>query len=431
MASFFDKCVAGAGRWLSLAAVIGCSEAAPTVGAQENSAASVSEKSVDDNPVAANRSTNSRPEELRRSWPTFRGDLQRTGRAYRTGPRTGHLKWIFRTGGRIYADTAIAPDGTLYVASHDHFIYAVSSDGRELWSYDTKGKIWSSPALAKDGTIYVGSDADRLVALFPTGSLRWLFSTAQEAALDNREKAARWDVDTSPAVLADGTIVFGAYTHLIALRPSGTPRWNFVAGAEKAKVFSSPAVGRDGTIFFGTQGSYFFALNESAKVLWYVKTDGDNDSTPVVGDDGTVYFASDDGFVRAVSPGGNIKWTFEVGHPIRAPLALGHDGTIYASTFAEQPFLIALDGVSGEEKWRFLTEPGEGAFFGIQSGALVDAESYVYFGARDHSVYCLDPDGKKVWSYRTGDQVDSSPVLGADGVLYIGSDDGRLYAFDS
>jgi outer membrane protein assembly factor BamB len=122
-------------------------------------------------------------------------------------------------------------------------------------------------------------------------------------------------------------------------------------------------------------------------------------------------------------------WEKDVGSPVRAPLALRHDGAVIAATYGKVPFVIALKGDSGEEKWRFAIEPGDGAFYGIQSGPLLDGEGYVYFGGRDHYVYCLTPDGKLSWKYETGDQVDSSPVLGPDGTLYIGSDDKRLYAF--
>jgi len=36
----------------------------------------------------------------------------------------------------------------------------------------------------------------------------------------------------------------------------------------------------------------------------------------------------------------------------------------------------------------------------------------------------------QLWSYQTGDPVYSSPAV-ADGVMYVGSNDGNVYAFDS
>ncbi len=365
-------------------------------------------------------------------WTTFRGTAQRTGRSDVAGPRKPRQKWVFRTGGRIWADATVSRDGeTIYVASHDGNLYAVGRDGRKVWSHDAGGKIWTTPALGRDGAVYVGSDADRLIAIDPSGSERWVFSTEQPPRKGDKPKAGRYDVDTSPLVLADETVVFGCHTNLFALRPtSGGLRWMFEAGVGRSKIFSSPAMGHDGTIYFGTQGDFFFALNDSAKVLWHHETGKDNDSTAAVGDDGTVYFGSDDGSLRAMAPGGSLRWEAKVGAAIRAPLAIGHDGTIYASTYGKEPFLGAYRHTDGKELWRFSTRPGDGAHYGIQSGALVDAEGYIYFGGRDHYVYCLSPDGKLVWEYETGQQVDSSPVMGPDGTLYIGSDDTRLYAFE-
>ena len=34
------------------------------------------------------------------------------------------------------------------------------------------------------------------------------------------------------------------------------------------------------------------------------------------------------------------------------------------------------------------------------------------------------------WRFETGGDVDSSPAIGADGTVYVGSDDGNLYAID-
>lgn len=364
-------------------------------------------------------------------WFTFRGTPQRTGRSVVAGPRRSALKWVFRTQGRVYADAAIDRGGeTVYVASHDHHLYAVGPDGRERWSYDARGKIWTSPAIGRDGTVYFGSDADRLIALYPDGRERWIFSTEQPPEKGDKPEAGRYDVDTSPVLAADGSVIFGSHVNLFALRArSGSTRWVFTAGVGRAKIFSSPALGYDGSIYFGTQGRYFFALDASSKVLWHVKTGRDNDGTPAVGDDGTVYFGSDDGKLRAMAPGGTPRWEVPLGAPIRAPIAVGHDGTVFASTYGERPFIAAFDPKGGTEKWRFHIEPGQGDMYGIQSGALIDKDGHVYFGSRDRRVYCLSPAGELVWRHETGDQVDSGPVLGPDGTLYVGSDDGRLYAF--
>ncbi len=49
------------------------------------------------------------------------------------------------------------------------------------------------------------------------------------------------------------------------------------------------------------------------------------------------------------------------------------------------------------------------------------------WGVVDYKVYALK-DGKKLWDYKTGDWVISSPCLGPDGTVYVGSHDHKVYA---
>ena len=36
--------------------------------------------------------------------------------------------------------------------------------------------------------------------------------------------------------------------------------------------------------------------------------------------------------------------------------------------------------------------------------------------------------GRKLWEFETGSAIESSPAIGANGTVYVGSDDGWLYA---
>ena len=36
--------------------------------------------------------------------------------------------------------------------------------------------------------------------------------------------------------------------------------------------------------------------------------------------------------------------------------------------------------------------------------------------------------GTPIWEFGTGDKLYSSPAIGSDGTVYVGSDDGKLYA---
>ena len=55
----------------------------------------------------------------------------------------------------------------------------------------------------------------------------------------------------------------------------------------------------------------------------------------------------------------------------------------------------------------------------------------MFVGGRDKMMHALDAmSGKEAWSFQTGARIDSSPAI-AGGRGYVGSNDGKLYVFDS
>ncbi|NOR22954.1 MAG: PQQ-binding-like beta-propeller repeat protein, partial [Desulforhopalus sp.] len=49
------------------------------------------------------------------------------------------------------------------------------------------------------------------------------------------------------------------------------------------------------------------------------------------------------------------------------------------------------------------------------------------FGVPDHAAAQV---GSEKWAFTTGGWVDSSPAIGADGTIYVGSYDNKLYAIN-
>src|SRR3954471_8958654 len=55
----------------------------------------------------------------------------------------------------------------------------------------------------------------------------------------------------------------------------------------------------------------------------------------------------------------------------------------------------------------------------------------VFAGSADHHLYAFNArEGGVLWTGTTGGPVHSSPTV-SNGVVYVGSDDGKLYAFQS
>ncbi|MBN2082493.1 PQQ-binding-like beta-propeller repeat protein [bacterium] len=75
-------------------------------------------------------------------------------------------------------------------------------------------------------------------------------------------------------------------------------------------------------------------------------------------------------------------------------------------------------------KWTYTTQSG------VFSSPAIGTDGTVYVGSQDDKLYALNPNGTLNWSYTTGDNVDSSPAVGTDGTVYVGSSDNNLYALN-
>ncbi|WP_068345874.1 outer membrane protein assembly factor BamB family protein [Kosmotoga arenicorallina] len=73
-------------------------------------------------------------------------------------------------------------------------------------------------------------------------------------------------------------------------------------------------------------------------------------------------------------------------------------------------------------KWKYQT-----GYRTISSPAIGN-DGTVYVGSRDNYLHAINPDGTVKWKFEASDDVDSSPAIGNDGTIYIGSYDGHLYA---
>jgi len=88
-------------------------------------------------------------------------------------------------------------------------------------------------------------------------------------------------------------------------------------------------------------------------------------------------------------------------------------------------YLYALNP-NGTLKWRYETwETGS-----VPSSPAIGADGIVYVGSRDQYLYALNPDGTLKWRYETGSSVSSSPAICVDGTVYVGSWDHSLYALN-
>ncbi|MAQ17657.1 MAG: hypothetical protein CMN30_23025 [Sandaracinus sp.] len=343
---------------------------------------------------------------------TYRLDRRHRGQSPYVGPDRAIPAWSFETGSRITAQPVAAADGRIYVGSHDGFLYALDEHGNERWRKDLRGPVWSTPAIDEAGNVYVGSDAKVVTALSRDGEVLWRLDVEDDA-------------DTGIVFAPNGRLHFGAGQDLWSVEPDGTVAWRYHAAG---KIFTTPAVDDDGTLYFGCQDDHLYAVAPDGRLRWQHRTGDDVDSSPVLGDDGNLYFGSDDHQVRSLDRDGNVRWSTDLEGYVRAPVGIAKDGSILAGVYGPRPRLVALDPAEGGIRWFFPVTVADSTEVGVESGALVDAEGNIYFGAHDDYLYALAPTGDMRFIHGTDGDVDSSPVLTSTGLLLFGSEDGFLHA---
>ena len=65
----------------------------------------------------------------------------------------------------------------------------------------------------------------------------------------------------------------------------------------------------------------------------------------------------------------------------------------------------------------------------VLSSPAIGSDGTVYVGSNDNKLYAINgKTGAKLWEFVTGGWVSSSPAIGSDGTVYVGSNDKKLYA---
>jgi outer membrane protein assembly factor BamB len=339
-------------------------------------------------------------------------DACRRHRSAFLGPSGAYLQYAYDTGGPIAAMPAITRDGDVIVASLSGKVARLSRAGTPVWTVDLGDRVYSSP-LISDDLVLAGSDNHRVTALsLATGKTRWALHVEGEA-------------DTGVVETGDGVIIAAAGQSLYGLTRQGAVRFRVKAAK---KFYASPAVADDGTIYIGSQDDHLYAISPRGAVLWRRDLGADIDCAATIGEGGMVYVGTDAGRIFALDRGGAVRWTTTVGGFVRGGLTLTRAGRVLAGTYGPEPRVVALDGATGAVRDHFAIRGTGAPEFGIHGSPLEDAAGNVYFGAPDHTLYALDATGQIRWTFGAGGSFDAPVVIGPDGTLYAGSDDGHLYA---
>ncbi len=114
--------------------------------------------------------------------------------------------------------------------------------------------------------------------------------------------------------------------------------------------------------------------------------------------------------LTAASTWKGCGWT---GQPIM------QEGKVYFGS--ADSYVYCLQAMTGAPVWYYPNHH-------VIKGSISIFGDSIYHGGRDNKIHCYSLDGKMRWETRTGNDMDSNPVV-VDGKGYIGAEDFHIYSF--
>ncbi|ASZ13420.1 PQQ-binding-like beta-propeller repeat protein [Chitinophaga sp. MD30] len=292
-----------------------------------------------------------------------------------------HVRWQLQEQGDIGSAVAITGDRVVYTNTNGE-IKAVQLDtGKPLWKYTTGGKIYATPLIYKQYVITPSSDGSVYCLDLTTGKLHWKYETGKA-------------IVSSPAVYRSWVVIAGSDGHCRAWDiASGQLKWDFEG--IRNFVETRPLVYQD-KVIFGSWGNECYALDASSGAKAWSWSNGAAN--------------------RMFSPA--ACW----------PVATA--GKLYL--VSPDRYMTALDVASGKENWRHR----DSANWVRESIGLSADSSLVFVKTMQGHIlaYAANSDTQSlVWKSPVplGYEICPSPLNEKDGVLYVPTQSGVLYALSA
>ncbi len=305
-----------------------------------------------------------------------------------------------------WSEFGFAPSGGRY-NPREHILNPTNVSAlKVLWSAQDGSFPFTAPAVV-DGVVYSGTNAFDAA----TGKLLWATNSG----------------GLSPAI-SKGTAYIDTQNGLCAYAAAnGTNLWcaenNYLPDAPSGAALV------DGIVYFGSALGSVFAIDASTGApLWSAPISADNAASSPAVSNGVVYINGDRLFAFDAKTGAQL-WSSSILKGTSSPAVVG--GVVYCSGGV----LAAFNAETGAVLW----SESPGGPTSILGDSPAVAKNVVYVGASvpgQHGsfsgmLYALNAKtGKTIWSASVASGITSSPAV-ANGVVYVGSDDGALYAFSA
>jgi len=304
---------------------------------------------------------------------------------------------------------------------------------RIKWTFPTGAAVMSSPIFDENAVYFASYDSLIYCIDRETGNFIWSFPTGGRV-----KRAGALTQDSTVVFAGEDSWVYGLH------KETGSLLWSYetVSPCWGAVTWDPATDNVYLTSYYdGSWHGWLYAFHSDGTFLWRKDPPGSGTwmvISPALDDFGNL-ITSDFHNLNANltaydSASGSIEWNIN-------PVCSGENdihsspcidtlrNRIYygeASSSAERRIrAIDYTATSASEAWGYIVPEK------IFSSPALGADGTVYIGSNDDSLYAMNPDGTVRWTFPTGGDIQSSPLVDSTGAIYFGSNDGNLYCIDS
>jgi len=243
------------------------------------------------------------------------------------------------------------------------------------------------------------------------------------------------DVNSSFTQAGDGRYIYtSSNKNIYLIDSSATISAAYLTGGV---INSAVAVSQSNMVFAGAMDARAYAFDLSLNSIWDKSIGGEISSTPSISHDNTtLYITTGNGMLKAVDPlTGQALWNFVVyGSVFQTPLYLvtpTGEKVIYfiAKESSGKSYLYAVKdrGTSAELYWKYETLADVNTTPAIMAKG---EDAMIYFGDLAGNFYRINYDGSSHtdWTGNIGGKIFASPVVDGEGLIYFVNDAGAVVA---
>jgi outer membrane protein assembly factor BamB len=319
---------------------------------------------------------------------------------------------------------AVDPKGHIFVCCGSELLHFLPGSRFPSWNYKTAAPLLSSPVFGDDDCVRVHSADGRLHVVDLEG--RPVFEPVDAG------RPLNW---ATPLVDADNNTWIcrydGGLTKVDSAGGSGDQPY-----FRTRRRFDCTGLIHRNTLYVGCEDHFVYAVplgearGQNAWVDWLGRgrTGGAVHCPLALGPGPEIIAASQDDHLYGFGPDGRQHWRMPLpgsGHTLASPV-VGEDGTIYVAVSRKPPLdrpqgrLCALDRSTQQIKWQYQADAP------VESTPVIGDDGILYFGDNHGSIHAVDCAGRLVWKTVFDAPVRSAGALIQEGLVAFTLDSGRL-----